>query len=176
MATKSANVANSESSQPFIPAKAPPKTKATFTLNLFEENTVDDSKKLKPKWLLLGLLLLFLLLLIVGLVVFLFLLPGCHSKKPLQNEWWKKEIIYQVEVSMFKDSNSDGVGDINGLTQKLDYINSLGAKAIILSRLNSKETVKGVDPVYGDTDSLVNLRKELDKRGELLCSPVSSAG
>ncbi len=172
MATTSAEVVSTESSQPFIPSsKTSSKTKAKFTINPYEEDPSDSrrSKKLKSKWLILVLLLVFFLIIIFGLVFFVRLLPGCglFKNKPL-NEWWKKEIMYQVEVSMFKDSNSDGIGDINGLRLKLDYINSLGAKTVIISRLNSKETVKGIDSVYGDNESLTELRKELDQKGQFL--------
>ncbi len=47
--------------------------------------------------------------------------------------WYKGSIIYNVDVEKFKDSDSDGIGDFNGLTQKLSYIKSLGFTAIWLA-------------------------------------------
>ena len=46
---------------------------------------------------------------------------------------FQKMVVYQIYPRSFKDSNSDGIGDINGITEKLDYIKSLGANAIWLS-------------------------------------------
>ena len=47
--------------------------------------------------------------------------------------WWKEAVVYQVYPRSFKDSNSDGIGDLNGITEKLDYLQSLGVDVIWLS-------------------------------------------
>jgi len=47
--------------------------------------------------------------------------------------WWKEAIVYQVYPRSFKDSNSDGVGDLRGIIEKLDYIQSLGVDAVWLN-------------------------------------------
>ena len=44
--------------------------------------------------------------------------------------WYRDAIIYQLHVKSFFDSDNDGVGDFQGLTQKLDYVRDLGASAI----------------------------------------------
>src|SRR5215472_9491086 len=46
--------------------------------------------------------------------------------------WYKSAIIYEVPVRAFFDSNADGIGDLRGLTQKLDYIQELGVTALWL--------------------------------------------
>lgn len=48
----------------------------------------------------------------------------------LNKKWWKEAIIYQIYPRSFFDSNGDGIGDLNGITQKLDYIKDLGVTAI----------------------------------------------
>jgi maltose alpha-D-glucosyltransferase / alpha-amylase len=47
-------------------------------------------------------------------------------------EWYRDAIIYQLHVKSFFDANNDGIGDLAGLTEKLDYIRDLGATAIWL--------------------------------------------
>lgn len=47
--------------------------------------------------------------------------------------WWQTGIIYQIYPRSYQDSNGDGIGDLNGIRQRLDYIQSLGVKAIWLS-------------------------------------------
>ncbi|OIW24781.1 family 13 glycoside hydrolase [Coniochaeta ligniaria NRRL 30616] len=48
-------------------------------------------------------------------------------------EWWKEAIVYQIYPASFLDSNSDGLGDLQGIISKLDYIKSVGANAVWLS-------------------------------------------
>ena len=47
--------------------------------------------------------------------------------------WWKDGIIYQIYPRSFQDSNNDGIGDLRGITDRLDYIKELGVDAIWLS-------------------------------------------
>lgn len=50
-----------------------------------------------------------------------------------KQEWWKEAIFYQIYPRSFKDSNKDGIGDLKGIIEKLDYIKSLGVDAIWIS-------------------------------------------
>lgn len=47
-------------------------------------------------------------------------------------EWWKKSVIYQIYPRSFKDSNGDGIGDLQGIISKLDYLKNLGVNALWL--------------------------------------------
>ncbi|WP_414739228.1 glycoside hydrolase family 13 protein [Macrococcoides caseolyticum] len=47
--------------------------------------------------------------------------------------WWKEAVCYQIYPRSFKDSNGDGIGDINGITEKLDYLKELGIDVIWVS-------------------------------------------
>lgn len=71
------------------------------------------------------------------LLILLFIL-SCKDKKtqqaPLNAEtWYKKCVIYNVDIDSFKDTDGNGIGDINGLTEKLDYLKWLGIDVIWLS-------------------------------------------
>ncbi|WHI51744.1 alpha-amylase family glycosyl hydrolase [Microbulbifer sp. MLAF003] len=48
-------------------------------------------------------------------------------------EWWRNSVIYQIYPRSFCDANGDGIGDLPGITQKLDYVKSLGVDAIWIS-------------------------------------------
>lgn len=51
----------------------------------------------------------------------------------MKNQWWKESVVYQIYPRSFCDSNGDGIGDLNGITSKLDYLKNLGVDVIWLS-------------------------------------------
>ncbi len=72
--------------------------------------------------------------------------------------WWKEGIIYQIYPRSFYDSNGDGIGDIPGITEKLDYLQDLGIDAVWLSPINTSpmfdfgydvSDYRAIDPVFG---------------------------
>lgn len=81
--------------------------------------------------------------------------------------WWEKGIIYQIYPRSFADSNGDGVGDLQGITEKLDYVAWLGADAIWLSPVFCSpmkdfgydiSDYTAIDPIFGtlaDFDRLI---------------------
>jgi maltose alpha-D-glucosyltransferase/alpha-amylase len=88
--------------------------------------------------------------------------------------WYKDGIVYQVHIKAFKDSNSDGMGDINGVIQKLDYIKSLGVSILwLLPFYPSPLKDDGYDiadymdinPEYGTLEDFKKLLKEAHMRG-----------
>ena len=51
----------------------------------------------------------------------------------MKNNWWKESVVYQIYPRSFMDSNGDGIGDLNGITSRLDYLKDLGVDVIWLS-------------------------------------------
>src|SRR4249920_2928077 len=60
--------------------------------------------------------------------------PEIKAATPTESDelWFKDAIIYQLHVKAFADSNGDGIGDFNGLTERLDYLQELGVTALWL--------------------------------------------
>ncbi len=50
----------------------------------------------------------------------------------MQKRWWKESVVYQIYPRSFKDSNGDGVGDLRGIIEKLDYVQKLGVDVVWL--------------------------------------------
>ncbi|HHT49299.1 MAG TPA: alpha-glucosidase [Firmicutes bacterium] len=59
--------------------------------------------------------------------------PRPAGDAPVQPAWWKEAVFYQIYPRSFKDSNGDGIGDLRGIIEKLDYLKELGVDAIWLS-------------------------------------------
>ncbi len=55
------------------------------------------------------------------------------SKEPITKKWWKEAIVYQIYPRSFYDTNGDGIGDLRGIIEKLDYLQDLGVTAIWMS-------------------------------------------
>lgn len=88
--------------------------------------------------------------------------------------WWRDGIIYQIYPRSFADSNDDGIGDLPGITKKLDYLQDLGVDAIWLSPIYPSPDVDfgydvadytGIDPKFGTMEDFENLVREAKKRG-----------
>jgi hypothetical protein len=114
---------------------------------------------------LLALILLILIGCIIGVILMVILYPRCPHKANL--EWWQKETTYQIEVSNFRDSNGDGIGDIQGVISQLDYLDKLGVKTLILSRGLSKETPHKFDSEYAANTGVVDLLKSKLKEKDM---------
>jgi len=88
--------------------------------------------------------------------------------------WWKRAVIYQVYPRSFADANGDGIGDLEGVRQHLDYIRDLGVGAIWLSPVcRSPQDDNGydisdyqdIDPLYGTLEQFDALLSEVHARG-----------
>ncbi len=63
-------------------------------------------------------------------------LKRAHSPRLINGyepKWWKEAVVYQIYPRSFQDSNGDGIGDLNGITERLDYLQRLGVNVIWLS-------------------------------------------
>ncbi len=88
-------------------------------------------------------------------------------KQAKELDWWKNAVIYEVYPRSFQDTNGDGIGDLNGITKRLDYLKELGVDAIWLTPVYLSPHVdfgydisnyRDIDPQYGtlaDFDRLV---------------------
>jgi alpha-glucosidase len=105
--------------------------------------------------------------------------------------WWKSAIVYQIYPISFFDSNADGLGDLNGITSKLDYLRDLGVDVLWLSPiypspmadmgydmyvsdsclimttdpLGSSSDYRNIDPKYGTLEDWDRLLKGVHDRG-----------
>jgi alpha-glucosidase len=91
-----------------------------------------------------------------------------------EKTWWKNGVVYQIYPRSFADSNGDGIGDLPGITGKLDYLATLGVDAIWLSPINPSPDVdfgydvadyKDIDPKYGTLSDFDDLVKQAHARG-----------
>lgn len=90
----------------------------------------------------------------------------------VQDKWWKDAVVYQIYPRSFQDSNGDGIGDIQGIIDRLDYLEELGIDAIWLSPVfQSPQDDNGydisdyqnIDPVFGSLEDMERLIAEGEK-------------
>lgn len=120
-----------------------------------------------------------LYLLIISILLSTILLANTMDKSPTNAqdndfgaEWFREGIMYEVFVRSFRDSNGDGVGDLRGVIDGLDYIQSLGVNIIWLMPINPSPSYHGYDiidyydvnPDYGTKDDLLELIQEVHNR------------
>ena len=92
----------------------------------------------------------------------------------MSKQWWKEAVVYQIYPRSFMDSNGDGIGDINGIISKLDYLKTLGVDVIWLSPVyESPNDDNGYDisdyrsimKEFGTMEDWDLMRDEMHKRG-----------
>ncbi len=94
------------------------------------------------------------------------------DKNTDNKKWWKSAVIYQIYPRSFADSNGDGIGDLQGIISKLDYLENLGIDAIWLSPVcKSPQDDNGydisdyqdIDPMFGSISDVEMLIQEAEK-------------
>ncbi|MCY8491312.1 glycoside hydrolase family 13 protein [Bacillus atrophaeus] len=92
----------------------------------------------------------------------------------MKKDWWKDSVVYQVYPRSFQDSNGDGIGDLQGIISRLDYIKQLGADVIWICPIYPSPNVdygydvtdhKTVMESYGTMEDFHELLEEVHKRG-----------
>ncbi|MCO7127145.1 alpha-glucosidase [Sporolactobacillus shoreicorticis] len=92
----------------------------------------------------------------------------------MEKNWWKRSVVYQIYPKSFLDSNQDGIGDLNGIIRKLDYIQKLGADVLWLCPVyQSPQVDNGYDisdytqisELYGTMNDMENLIQACTVRG-----------
>lgn len=92
----------------------------------------------------------------------------------MEKDWWKGKVAYQIYPKSFKDSNGDGVGDLKGITEKLDYLQKLGIDILWLSPIYKSPFIDqgydisdyyAIDPIFGTMEDMEELIAEGKKRG-----------
>ncbi|PYX08733.1 MAG: glucohydrolase [Acidobacteria bacterium] len=90
------------------------------------------------------------------------------------HQWWQHAVFYEIYPRSFADSNNNGIGDLNGITSKLDYLKDLGVDAIWITPCYPSPQVdfgydvsdyENIDPMYGTLKDFDHLASEAKKRG-----------
>jgi alpha-glucosidase len=101
---------------------------------------------------------------------------GKAQQKPVDAEghqWWQHAVFYEIYPRSFADSNNDGIGDLNGIASKLDYLKDLGVDAIWITPCFPSPQVdfgydvsdyEAIDPMYGTMKDFDRLASEAKKR------------
>jgi len=109
---------------------------------------------------------------------------GCNSNNSTKNamiqtdsseqRWWKEAVVYQLYPRSFKDSDGDGIGDLKGIIEKLDYLKSLGVDVVWLNPIYSSPNddngydvsdYRGIMPEFGTMQDFDALLKGMHERG-----------
>ncbi|TBX25203.1 glycoside hydrolase family 13 protein [Jiulongibacter sediminis] len=123
----------------------------------------------------------YLLSLLTGFLAF-----SCQPKAENEStteklDWWKELVIYQIYPRSFNDTNGDGIGDLNGIYEKLDYLKDLGIDAIWMCPFNSSPNAdngydvsdyRNIQPEFGTMEDFDKLLKGMHDRGIKLVMDV----
>ncbi|MEW9677163.1 alpha-glucosidase [Lentibacillus sp. L22] len=92
----------------------------------------------------------------------------------MEKKWWQDEIVYQIYPKSFYDTNGDGIGDLKGITAKLDYLKRLGVTMIWICPIFKSPMIDNgydiadyeeINPEFGTMADFDELLKEANKRG-----------
>ncbi|MEM5774992.1 MAG: alpha-amylase family glycosyl hydrolase, partial [Anaerolineaceae bacterium] len=99
--------------------------------------------------------------------------PAAQETEYRSPDWFKTAVVYEIFVRSFRDANGDGIGDLNGITESLDYLQKLGVNTLWLTPIFSSPSYHGYDvsdyyrvnPDYGTQEDLIRLVNAAHERG-----------
>ncbi|CAH0768328.1 unnamed protein product [Bemisia tabaci] len=109
---------------------------------------------------------------VLALLALLTVAQHASTEAPL--DWWQTDVIYQIYPRSFKDSNGDGIGDLKGITEKADYLKSLGIGAIWISPIFKSPMAdfgydiadfRAIEPIFGTMEDFKILRDTFHEKG-----------
>jgi len=99
--------------------------------------------------------------------------PAADQKNTSADPWWKHGVIYEIYPRSFQDTDGDGIGDIKGITSRLDYIKQLGIDAIWITPMYPSPQIDfgydiadytAIDPQYGSMADFEHMTAEAKRR------------
>ena len=102
-------------------------------------------------------------------------MAGTVGSVPSEDDvWWRSAVVYQIYPRSFADSNGDGIGDLDGITARLDHLAELGVDVVWLSPVHPSPQAdngydisdyQGIDPLFGDLEAFDRLLAAVHGRG-----------
>lgn len=98
-----------------------------------------------------------------------------------QEDWWKDAVFYQIYPRSFQDTSGNGIGDIRGITSRLDYLADLGVDGIWLSPVYASpqrdngydvSDYRAIDPLFGSMEDMEELIREAERRGIIILMDI----
>uniref|UniRef100_A0A0A9XJB7 alpha-glucosidase n=2 Tax=Lygus hesperus TaxID=30085 RepID=A0A0A9XJB7_LYGHE len=112
--------------------------------------------------------------LVLGVLVFTTTALGVDSSAPNVQPWYSNAIVYQLYPRSFQDTNGDGIGDLNGILKRVDYLAELGIDAIWINPIYPSPNAdfgydisnfKDIHPMFGTLDEFKTLVSRLKEKG-----------
>ena len=76
--------------------------------------------------------------------------PGAAASASATALWWQRGIVYQIYPRSFQDTDRDGIGDLAGISKRLDYLKWLGVDAVWISPVGLESTILALIPRFGN--------------------------
>uniref|UniRef100_A0A646QFB4 alpha-glucosidase n=1 Tax=Hemiscolopendra marginata TaxID=943146 RepID=A0A646QFB4_9MYRI len=131
----------------------------------------NDPFWIRLRWFLFFLFWLLWLAMLVGAVVIIVLAPRCAPLPVL--DWWQKNVIYHIYPRSFQDTNGDGIGDLKGIESRVEHLDTIGAKSVMLGPIYESPMKDfgydvidhtKIDAKFGSMNDFESLIKELNQR------------
>ena len=138
-------------------------------------NYIENPKWKRIRWIISIVYLLMILILLIGSTLIILRSSRCPRRDKLN--WFEKEFIYEIDPLFFFDGNNDGIGDIQGIKQKIDYFKRNSIKSLLIGQslfnhrfhLDEKRgNLNETDPIVSTTNQLKELVQDLHRKSLLI--------